>query len=70
MQVLQGVLARRGRGHPPPPGWQGHLATGVGRTPGWPLQPLGEGAVGVLPQGGALGPVAGRLHCGPEGAPV
>ena len=48
-------------------GRQGHLATGVGRTPGWPLQPLGEGAVGVLPQGGALGPVAGRLHCGPEG---
>ena len=60
--VLSSVTSRRGR--------QGHLATGVGRTPGWPLQPLGEGAVGVLPQGGALGPVAGRLHCGPEGAPV
>ena len=41
---------------------QGHLAAGVG--------PLGEGAAGVLPPGGALGPVAGRLHRGPEGAQV
>ena len=67
-----GVLARRGRGHPPPPdpGRQGHLAAGVGRAAGGPLQPLGEGAAGVLPPGGALGPVAGRLRCGPESPPV
>ena len=72
VQVLRGVLARRGRGHPPPPdpGRQGHLAAGVGRAAGGPLQPLGEGAAGVLPPGGALGPVAGRLRCGPESPPV
>ena len=67
-----GYMCKYCRGHPPPPdpGRQGHLAAGVGRTPGGPLQPLGEGAAGVLPPGGALGPVAGRLHRGPEGAPV
>ncbi|CAJ1435410.1 unnamed protein product, partial [Effrenium voratum] len=48
------------------PGPLRHLAAGVGRAAGGPLQPLGEGAAGVLPPGGALGPVAGRLHRGPE----
>ena len=48
----------------------GPARAGVGRAAGWPLQPLGEGAAGVLPPGGALGPVAGRLHRGPEGAQV
>ena len=69
--ALRGSLWR-GRGHPPPPdpGRQGHLAAGVGRAAGGPPQPLGEGAAGVLPPGGALGPVAGRLHRGPEGAQV
>ena len=35
-----------------------------------PPEGLYKGAAGVLPPGGALGPVAGRLHRGPEGPQV
>ena len=64
VQVLQGVLARRGRGHPPPPdpGRQGHPSAGAGRAAGWPVQPLGQGTVGVLPPGRALCPAARCLR--------
>ena len=55
---------RRGRGHPPPPdpGRQGHPSAGAGRAAGWPVQPLGQGTVGVLPPGRALCPAARCLR--------
>ena len=69
VQVLQGVLARRGRGHSPPPdpGRQSHPSAGAGRAA---LQPLGQGTVGVLPPGRAVCPAAGCLRGGPESPTV
>ena len=50
--------------HPPPPdpGRQGHPSAGAGRAAGWPVQPLGQGTVGVLPPGRALCPAARCLR--------
>ena len=72
VQVLQGVLARRGRGHSPPPdpGRQSHPSAGAGRAARWTVQPLGQGTVGVLPPGRAVCPAAGCLRGGPESPTV
>ena len=69
---MQGVLARRGRGHSPPPdpGRQSHPSAGAGRAARWTVQPLGQGTVGVLPPGRAVCPAAGCLRGGPESPTV